>query len=59
MAENVAKQMVGILKEYPHWHTSDEQSRQIRRRLYSLLEQANIKDIPETVEKIMSIIKRR
>ncbi|AHB13468.1 type I restriction endonuclease subunit R [Dehalococcoides mccartyi] len=59
LAENVAKQMVGILKEYPHWHTSDEQSRQIRRRLYSLLEQANIKDIPETVEKIMSIIKRR
>jgi type I restriction enzyme R subunit len=59
MAENVAKQMVGILKEYPHWHTSDEQSRQIRRRLYALLEQANIKDIPETVEKIMSVIKRR
>ncbi len=59
MAENVAKQMVGILKEYPHWHTSDEQSRKIRRRLYVLLEQANIKDIPETVEKIMSVIKRR
>ena len=59
VAENVAKQMVGILKEYPHWHTSDEQSRQIRRRLYTLLEQANIKEIPETVEKIMSVIKRR
>lgn len=58
-AENVAKQMVGILREYPHWHTSDEQTRQIRRRLYALLEQANIKDIPETVEKIMSVIKRR
>lgn len=59
VAENVARQMVGILKEYPHWHTSDEQARQIRRRLYTLLEQANIKEIPETVEKIMSVIKRR
>ncbi|MEK7280801.1 MAG: type I restriction endonuclease subunit R, partial [Chloroflexota bacterium] len=59
VAENVAKQMVEILKEYPHWHTSDEQSRQIRRRLYTLLEQANVKDIPEAVEKIMSVIKRR
>jgi len=58
-AESVAKQMIGVLKEYPHWHTSDEQSRQIRRRLYALMEQANIKEIPETVEKIMSVIKRR
>jgi len=58
-AENVAKRMIGILKEYPHWHTSDEQARQIRRQLYALLEQANIKDIPEIVEKIMSVIKRR
>ena len=58
-AEKVAGQMVGILKEYPHWHTSDEQSRQIRRRLYTLLEQANIKDIPEAVENIMSVIQRR
>jgi len=58
-AEEVAGQMAGILKEYPHWHTSDKQSRQIRRRLYTLLEQANIKDIPEAVEKIMSVIQRR
>lgn len=59
VAENVAREMVGILKEYPHWHTSDEQARQIRRRLYALLKQANIKDVPDTVEKIMSVIKRR
>ncbi len=59
VAEGVARQMVGILKEYPHWHTSGEQARQIRRRLYDLLQQANIKDIPETVKKIMSVIKRR
>jgi type I restriction enzyme R subunit len=58
-AEEVARQMVGVLKEFPHWHTSDEQARQVRRRLYTLLEQVNIKEIPEAVEKIMSVIKRR
>ena len=58
-AETVAGQMGELLKKYPHWHTSDEQSRQIRRKLYTVLEQANIKDIPETVEKIMTVITRR
>ena len=58
-AETVAGQMGEILKQYPHWRTSDEQSRQIRRRLYTLLEQANIKDIHEVVEKIMSAIQIR
>lgn len=58
-AEKVAGQMVGILGEYPHWHTSDKQARQIRRKLYTLLEQANIGRIPETVEKVMSVIQRR
>ncbi len=58
-AEKVAGEMVGILKEYPHWHRSDKQARQIRRRLYSMLEQGKIENIPETVEKIMSVIQRR
>jgi type I restriction enzyme R subunit len=58
-AEKVAGEMVGILKEYPHWHTSDKQARQIRRRLYGLLEQDKVENIPETVEKIMSVIQRR
>ena len=59
VAENVARQVMETLKEYPHWRTSDEQSRQVRRRLYALLEQSGIKDIPKTVEQIMSVIKRR
>ncbi len=58
-AEKVAGEMVGILKEYPHWHTSDKQARQIRRKLYSLLEKDKVDNIPETVEKIMSVIQRR
>jgi len=58
-AEKVAGQMVGILAEYPHWHTSDKQARQIRRKLYTLLEHANVGNVPETVEKVMSVIQRR
>ncbi len=58
-AEKVAENMVGILKEYPHWHTSDKQARQIRRRLYSMLEHETMENIPETVGKIMSVIQRR
>jgi len=55
-AEKVVGQMVGILKEYPHWHTSEKQARQIQNRLYSLLEQDKVENIPETVEKIVSVI---
>lgn len=58
-AEEIAGQMVGILGEYPHWHTSDKQARQIRRRIYGLLEKNKIENIPETVEKIMSVIQRK
>jgi type I restriction enzyme R subunit len=60
-AERVASQMGAILKEYPHWHTSDKQARQIRQSLYKLLSRANIKDkdIPQAVEKIMSVLQRR
>jgi type I restriction enzyme R subunit len=58
-AEEVAGQMVGILKEYPHWHTSDKQARQIRRKLYKLLEEERIESIPETVDRIMSVVRRR
>jgi type I restriction enzyme R subunit len=58
-AETVAGQMNNILKQFPYWHTSDEQSRHIRRRLYTVLEQAKIKDIPKTAEKIMTVIARK
>lgn len=58
-AEKVAGDMVAILKEYPHWHTSDKQARQIRKRLYPILESCKVKNVPETVEKVMSVIQRR
>lgn len=58
-AEKVAKEMVAILQEYPHWHNSNKQARQIRRRLYNLLDQGKIENIPEAVEKIMTVIQRR
>jgi type I restriction enzyme R subunit len=58
-AEKTATQMAGILDEYPHWQISDKQARQVRRKLYQSLEQANIKNIPQIVEKIMSVIQRK
>jgi type I restriction enzyme R subunit len=57
-ADRVAGRMAAILKEYPHWHTSDEQSRQVRIGLYAVLEESSIPDIPVVVEKIMSVIRR-
>lgn len=59
VAQNIAQQMAGILQSYPHWHTSEEQARQIRRQLYTLLGKTHIQDVPATVEKIMSVIQRR
>ncbi len=58
-ADKIAREMGGILKRYPHWQMSDKQTRQVRRQLYSMLDQEEIADIPDTVEKIMSVIRRR
>lgn len=58
-AERVGGEMAGILRQYPHWQRSDKQARQVRRRLYSMLEQCEIENIPETVEKIMLVTQRR
>lgn len=58
-SDKVASQMAAILKENPHWRTSNEQSRHIRQKLYNFLDEANIKNLPAAVEKIMSVIKRK
>ncbi|MDD4323185.1 MAG: HsdR family type I site-specific deoxyribonuclease, partial [Dehalococcoidales bacterium] len=50
-AEQITTEMDQALKEFPHWYTSDKQSRQIRRRLYQFLEQSNLENIPEAAEK--------
>lgn len=58
-AEKTATEMAKIFEEYPHWQTSDKQNRQIRLKLYQLLDKMGAKDIPQVVEKIMSVIRRR
>ncbi len=58
-AEQVAAQMTSILEDYPHWQTSKRQSRQVRRKLYELLEGVEAQNIPKIADKVMSVIERR
>jgi len=58
-AERMATGMAKAFKDYPHWQTSDKQNRQIRLKLYQLLDKTAAKDVPQVVEKIMSVIRRR
>lgn len=58
-AQKVASDMIEVFDKYPHWQSSERQARQIRVKLYQFLERVGVKDIPQLVEKIMSVIRRR
>jgi type I restriction enzyme R subunit len=66
-AEWIARQMEDVFKNYPHWHTSDAQERDVRRALYGVLLKENaqakkegretkeIGELTALVEQIMKI----
>jgi len=59
-AENIASDMSMIFQKYPHWKSSDRQARPVRQKLYQLLEgKMAAKEIPQVVDKIMSVIRRK
>jgi type I restriction enzyme R subunit len=55
-AEQIAKKMIAVLQEQPHWRTSEHQARQVRRALYQYLGNSGIQNIPKAVERIMNVI---
>lgn len=55
-AEQIAKKMITVLEEQPHWRTSEQQARQVRRALYQHLGNSGIQNIPKIVERIMNVI---
>jgi type I restriction enzyme R subunit len=57
-AEAVAQKMATAFDRYPHWHTSEQQAREVRRALYGLLEKAGVKDVPEVAEQVMTVLRR-
>lgn len=60
-AENAAREMLKVFTEFPHWQTSEAQSREVRIKLYDVLDNVKLdsEQHPEIVEKIMTIIQRR
>jgi type I restriction enzyme R subunit len=59
-AEKIAAEMATILQKYPHWKSSEKQARPVRKKLYQLLEgKMAVKEVPQVVDKIMSVIRRR
>jgi type I restriction enzyme, R subunit len=57
-AENAARSMKAVFAEYPHWRTSEAQSRDVRRKLYLVLVEAGVTDVSVGVERIMAVITR-
>lgn len=60
-AENAAREMINVFTEFPHWQTSEAQNRNVRIKLYEVLENVKLDmdQLPEIVKKIMTIIQRR
>jgi type I restriction enzyme, R subunit len=56
-----AHEMKGILNHYPHWRTSEQQARDMKQELYTVILQSgsrDIKEIKKSVDQIMSVLKR-
>jgi type I restriction enzyme R subunit len=57
-AEAVALEMATVFNKFPHWRTSEQQAREVRRALYGLLGTEKIKDVPGLAERIMTVLRR-
>ncbi len=59
--EKKAHQMKIILNQYPHWKTSEQQARDVKQELYTVILQSgtrDIKEIKKIVDQIMNVLKR-
>jgi type I restriction enzyme R subunit len=59
--ETKAHEMKSILNHYPHWRTSEQQARDVKQELYTVILQSgtrDIKEIKKIVDQIMSVLKR-
>jgi len=57
-AEAVAQGMATAFNKFPHWRTSEQQAREVRKALYGLLANVDVKDVPELAERIMTVLRR-
>ena len=57
-AEAVAAKTQDAFAEYPHWRTSEQQAREVRRALYGALGKGDIRDVPALAEQLMSVLLR-
>jgi len=57
-AASIASQMEDAFTGYPHWRTSEQQAREVRKALYACLGKANVKDVPALAEQVMRALLR-
>jgi type I restriction enzyme, R subunit len=57
-AESVAAKLQDTFARYPHWRTSEQQAREVRRALYGALGKRGVKDVPALAEQVMSVLLR-
>lgn len=60
-AEDIARQAEKLFNEYPHWKISEEQERELKKKLYKIIMQAirnSSKQITDIGKKILTILKR-
>ncbi|MCK9631132.1 MAG: HsdR family type I site-specific deoxyribonuclease [Methanoregula sp.] len=59
--ETKAHEMKGILNQYPHWRASEQQARDVKQELYTIILKSGIseiKEIKKIVDQIMNVLKR-
>jgi type I restriction enzyme R subunit len=58
-AKEIAQQMGEALARNPHWSTSEQQEREVRTALYKALIEEKANGIPDLVDWLLTVLKRR
>lgn len=57
-APEVADAMDAAFREHPHWRASEAEGREVRKALYTVLDDLNLKDVPAVAEEILGVLRR-
>jgi len=56
-SEAIANQMASAMRQYPHWRTSEQHEREVRREIYKALRAADLADPVAFADKLLQVLR--
>jgi hypothetical protein len=56
-SEAVARQIADVLDRFPHWHTSEQHEREVRREIYKALLPTGVADPVSVADRLLQVLR--